>query len=116
MGGNNWSVQEILVSRARDNVTVPGLSDKVNWGAVVEGAMDLFAGTMNHFRLQTALNNMESDVKHLMPKGGGVLVLVVYCTADGPRVFNCASAVRGGLDGVQTFLSYQKLFENKDTI
>lgn len=86
---NNWNLQGLLAARARDNVTVPGLTPKVNWGSVVSGGMDLLCWGLNKYRVSKALQSIEPDIAKFMPKdGGGVLVLVSYCTATGDSIYN----------------------------
>jgi hypothetical protein len=110
-----WAIQQLLVSRTRDDVTVPGLTPRANWGAVVEGAVDLLAWAANRYRLQNALKKLEPNIQKIMPKDGGVLVLIVYCAAMS-KLFQSAYVVRAGYDATQTYSSYQELISRTGTV
>lgn len=118
----NWSLQKLLISNARDAVTVPGLTPKTNWGKYVTGAVDLLVWFLNVSRYRDALKALEPDIKKMLPVGGGVLIRVAYCTTAGPtsmegkRLFQSATAARAGMDAGQTLSSYKELISSTGAV
>lgn len=108
-----WSYQKIIESRVRDNVTVPGLNNQAPWDKVVEGGMSLLIAVTNYLHRCKKLKEIEPDIAKLMTPGGGVLVVLSYCTSTSPTayegtLFQTASAIRGGSDWKRTYDEWMK--------
>jgi hypothetical protein len=118
----NWSLQQLLMSNARDAITVPGLTPKADWGKVLTGAVNLLVWFLNDSRVRAALKALEPDIKKMLPVGGGVLVCLAYCTTAGPtslqgeRLFQSAAAVRAGIDAAKTLSSYKEITSTTGTV
>lgn len=108
------SVQNLILERARNNVIVPGLTPKVSWEAVVSQGVTILSDVLNKHRVGNRLKELGPNIKRLLPKGGGVLVIVAYCNTvaatalKGQRIFLSADAVLGGLDAADTFSLWRK--------
>ena len=108
-----WSYQTIIPSRVRNDVTVPGLNNPVEWDKVVEGGMSLLIAVANYLHRSRKLKEIEPDIVELMTPGGGVLVGLSYCTSTSPTayegtLFQTASAIRGGSDWKRTYDEWMK--------